>query len=472
VNVKNTAASGAWDLGYTYAGSDGLAGSGAGTKGADGGAASNSHSLTFTGGATGTHGSVNVSDPFATPNSQTASGLVTVLDHASGSLSKATLSLPNVIVGYGTAQTSTDTLTVSNAAGSRVNLKTTGGGPLNHVTLLDVSGVVPGSSSSAVGATLGTGRSAGAISEQFTYTYADDSTLPGALSSGLGTGTVTVSGNVLDHASGALSKATLSLPNVIVGYGTAQTSTDTLTVSNAGGSRVNLKTTGGGTANSVTLLNASGVLPGTSSSAVSATLGTGRSAGTISEQFTYTYADDSTLPGALSSGLGIGTVTVSGNVLAHAVSSLSDSSVVTSDTLDFSTDTTTIDVKVYNYGYGVLQALMEQYDKGLTGSSAFSLVGWTPQTGIGTSPVTLTVQFDRTGLAPGLYSGTLTLMNRDQDLPGGLDNVGTLTLTLSGEVESSAPVPEPLSMGMLFLAVGGLGWYYRRKRRMPVDACK
>jgi len=77
VAVSNTALAGAWDLGYGYTTGDGLAGSGSGTKAP--GAAADNLALTFTGGATGSHGSVTVSDPFATNDSQTRNSLVTVL---------------------------------------------------------------------------------------------------------------------------------------------------------------------------------------------------------------------------------------------------------------------------------------------------------------------------------------------------------------------------------------------------------
>jgi autotransporter-associated beta strand protein len=80
VAVSNTAAGGAWDLNYAYTTGDGLAGSGSGTKAV--GAAADNLALTFTGGATGSHGSVNVSDTFATNDSQTRNSLVTVLDHS------------------------------------------------------------------------------------------------------------------------------------------------------------------------------------------------------------------------------------------------------------------------------------------------------------------------------------------------------------------------------------------------------
>jgi len=80
VAVSNTALAGAWDLNYAYSTGDGLAGSGSGTKAP--GAAADNLALTFTGGATGSHGSVTVSDPFATNDSQTSSSLVKVLAHS------------------------------------------------------------------------------------------------------------------------------------------------------------------------------------------------------------------------------------------------------------------------------------------------------------------------------------------------------------------------------------------------------
>ena len=110
------------------------------------------------------------------------------------------------------------------------------------------------------------------------------------------------------------------MPSVIVGYSVAQTS-NSVNVSNASGYRVNLKTTNNSPLNSLSLGNVSAVAPN-GSSPISATLATGKGVGAYNQAITLIYADDSTLAGA-SSNLGTAIVTIMGNVLDHAASTLS-----------------------------------------------------------------------------------------------------------------------------------------------------
>ncbi len=146
----------------------------------------------------GQTGTFTVSDANASNSPQQGMVAVDVYDHASGSVGGTTLVMPDVIVGYSGPVASTGSITVSNALGTRVNLKTTNNGPIGNFSLSDVSGVAPGGSDT-ISATLDTGQAAGAYSQVFMLTYADDSALNGA-SSNVGTEGITISGMVLDHS--------------------------------------------------------------------------------------------------------------------------------------------------------------------------------------------------------------------------------------------------------------------------------
>ncbi|MCY2930170.1 MAG: PEP-CTERM sorting domain-containing protein [Planctomycetota bacterium] len=129
-----------------------------------------------------------------------------IYDHADASAIGTTIAFPTAIVGYSSPVSGTTTTGVSNAAGDRVNLKTTGATDSNGVFLTNATGVTQGTSKT-ISATLNTGRGVGAISEAFTRTYADDSPLSGAADN-LGGTTVTVTGSILDHSSASFQNLT------------------------------------------------------------------------------------------------------------------------------------------------------------------------------------------------------------------------------------------------------------------------
>ena len=156
------------------------------------GATTNAAGLAYTGIDVGTNvGSFTLTAPGASNSPVIGSVTNLVYDHASGSLASNVISVGNVHVGYSNALSGS--VTASNASGFRVNLA---GDSLssNGTTLSGISGVAAGGVTN-VTATVGTGLSAGAISNNFTYTFKDDSTLSGA-SANVGTTNITVTGFV------------------------------------------------------------------------------------------------------------------------------------------------------------------------------------------------------------------------------------------------------------------------------------
>jgi len=124
----------------------------------------------------------------------TQSVTVNVLGHGNGSVSGETIGLPLAHVGYAGSLTGTSSASVSNASGYLVNLMTVGATTSGNLSINNVRGVIPGGSA-AIGATLANGQPIGAINQNFTLTYADDSDLPGANNS-LGSLVITVTGSV------------------------------------------------------------------------------------------------------------------------------------------------------------------------------------------------------------------------------------------------------------------------------------
>jgi autotransporter-associated beta strand protein len=195
--VANTAQSGGADLAFSGTAGSNLTGNTSGTATA----ASTSGTISgmaFTGVTTGSNqtGTFTVSAPNAYGTTSTTSSVsVNVYDHASptaGSLAGGTLALGLVHAGT-TSAVSTNSLTGSNAAGYRVDMSGSAAAA-NGISLTTLSGVAAGSSS-AITATLAGGASLGAINENFTYTFADDSVLSGA-SANLGTASILVTGSV------------------------------------------------------------------------------------------------------------------------------------------------------------------------------------------------------------------------------------------------------------------------------------
>ena len=113
--------------------------------------------------------------------------------------------IPPVIVGY-SSPVSSNALTVSNTAANPGGaLATTASTGLGNVTLTNVNNVLAGGGTASLSATLAVGQGVGPFTQSnVTLTYADASTYSGAIAV-LGTTTLSISGNVLDHAAPALS---------------------------------------------------------------------------------------------------------------------------------------------------------------------------------------------------------------------------------------------------------------------------
>jgi len=138
-----------------------------------------------------------------------ANVIYTVYDHVSGSIvetnsTSGTIGLPPVHAGYKGSvvpSTSVSVFNYLNPSLSRgINLKTTGGTVSGDVTINNVSGVAPSTSQAIGGVTLSGSQSLGLLSNSFTQTVADDSSLPG-FSIDRGSLTITVTGLVYSGSS-------------------------------------------------------------------------------------------------------------------------------------------------------------------------------------------------------------------------------------------------------------------------------
>ena len=124
------------------------------------------------------------------------------------------------------------------------------------------------------------------------------------------------------------------------------------------------------------------------------------------------------------------TRTLTGTVLAHARPSWVSTSLMPSIkiaiTVAANSGTTQIPAPVYNFGYSALQARLDV--DGATGVSApFSTVD-AVETNIAATPGSVTFAFNANGLAPGVYSKTVTVLTSDENLAGATN--GSLTLTM------------------------------------------
>ena len=261
--------------------------------------------------------SFTASDPNSSNLSVTTTATLTVLGHAAPDLSVAGGNNQSVFVGVG-GVTASLSLTDSGTSLSPLDVNTLSSG----LTGTTGTAVIASGGSGTYTATLSTGMVGLSQSQSFSLIAGDQQALPGA--NPLGTLTQSVTGlNVYNHAAGALSGGTLTIPPVIVGYGSPVTS-NTLTISNTAASPGGaLMTTGSTSLGNVTLNNANNVAASDGTGSLSATLATGQGVGAFTQSnVALTYADASTYAGALSN-LGTTAVTITGDVLGHAAPSLS-----------------------------------------------------------------------------------------------------------------------------------------------------
>jgi len=127
-------------------------------------------------------------------------------------------------------------------------------------------------------------------------------------------------------------------------------------------------------------------------------------------------------------------IALSGRVLAHAVPSLDSLTQVTAGALDFGAhvvgqfaDST---ARVFDAGYGTLQAQLAVTGAAITGDPRFSIAGFSPVT-LGATGQSWTVHFDDSAVATdSTYAATLTFTTADEALPGATA-LGPLTVALS-----------------------------------------
>ena len=118
-----------------------------------------------------------------------------VYNHATSNLTSGTLSLGNIHAGYTSPVTSGNSLTATNGAAGDVRVDLQGSAPsVGNISLNSLSGIVSGGSG-AISAMLATGQGLGAINTNLTYTFADESSIVGALNN-VGTASITITGEI------------------------------------------------------------------------------------------------------------------------------------------------------------------------------------------------------------------------------------------------------------------------------------
>ncbi len=226
VTVSNTAPTDSSNLAFSAVSGSNTTGSITGPVSVAPGATSGSTSgLSFNGTTVGAgqSGNFTVNDTGSTNSGQAGSVSVDVYGHASGSVASNTLALGNVRVGYASPVTSSS-VSATNASGYRVNL-TGSTAAIGNISLNTLTSTAAGGSNN-ITATLATGQAVGAISENFTYTFADSSALSGA-SSNVGTVSLTVTGGVYNVASSAASQTVTLSTRPGVGVSTNLSVTNT-----------------------------------------------------------------------------------------------------------------------------------------------------------------------------------------------------------------------------------------------------
>ncbi len=295
----------------------------------------------------------------------------------------------------------------------------------------------------------------------------------GAADQALTAGTVSVSGKVYAAATAAVTPNPVNFGTVHVG----DTATRALTVGNtATGALTDTLTGGFGTVSSKFTGSGtlgSGVAAGGTSNALTVGLDTSTSGSFSGSAALALNSHDADLSDAAVSA---GPVALSGTVNNYAVAGFGYTSGNvelngggTGYTLDFGTvaqNSSPLTDVLYagNFAPGLADLLSGYFYN--AGSSAFSLTGLDPFTGLGAGQTTgpLSVSFGTT--MAGLFSDVITLFATGSNSSGYSGAVPSVTLTLRGNVLAAggAPVPEPGSLAVLGSAIAGLLALRRRLR--------
>lgn len=154
------------------------------------------------------------------------------------------------------------------------------------------------------------------------------------------------------------------------------------------------------------------------------------------------------------------TVALSGTVLDHAVPSVQAAlPAVLAGSVDFGTHNvggfTDQPAEVHNAGYGSLQARLDVYGAAITGPDAarFSIAGGFNPALVSGTPASWNVHFDDTGATAATYTATLTFQNRDESLPGAV-NQSDVVYSLQAIVSGQSGVPDAGSAPVVTRLIG------------------
>jgi hypothetical protein len=141
-------------------------------------------------------------------------------------------------------------------------------------------------------------------------------------------------------------------------------------------------------------------------------------------------------------------VSLQGTVLSHAQPSLAETSIMTSDTVDFGTHPTGSFTDqafdVFNVGYCGLQSVLEIYSFELVGSDRFDFADGFCPAEVGSDPATYTICFDDSGASDdSLYTATLSLSTRDDWTIPGCTELDDITLYLQAHMDDGTPARTP-----------------------------
>ncbi len=466
--VGNSAPTGSTNLGFSASSGSNTTGSVTGPVSVAPGATSGATSgLTFNGTTVGAGqtGAFSVTDANATNSPQGGSVTVDVYGHASGSVGSTTLALGNVRAGY-VSPVASSSVSATNAAGFRVNL-TGSAATIGNISLNNLTTTAAGANNN-ITATLAPGQTAGAINQNFTYTFADSSALSGA-SANVGTVSLTVTGGVYNVA------AANTIASVDVGktrVGGSFSGAPTLSISNTAASgafteglNATVGSTTGGAAGSGSVSNLAG---GSSSTSVSLTLpgASASTSGIKTGSVDINLASSGTNSGLSDLSLNSQTVGVTGTVYDYADAAFAKTGGTgtfggsgNSYTLDFGTGlalntTYSATIQLANHLLSSFQDnlggsynnIANGFDSGVEGTSIASLVAG--------SNNTFTITFN-TG-STGTFGDTLTFTGLSQQSGLSDAGLGAFNIALSGNA-----IPEPNVAALL----GGFGMLALLRRR-------
>ncbi|MEI6712446.1 MAG: autotransporter-associated beta strand repeat-containing protein [Verrucomicrobiota bacterium] len=369
---------------------------------------------------------------------------VNVYDHASTTFTGGTLVLGNMREGYSASVAGSNSLTVSNAAGYRVALMGSAASA-GGITLSSLSGIAAANSGS-ITATLSTGSLAGSLSRSFTYTFADDSSLNGALTN-VGTATIYVTGGVYRSAIGSLERsgsalangATLTLAAVRVGDVFTPLSLDVRNTATSGDSfseKLNASISSGNGTGSVSLLAAGSLQSGTLG--VSVPLGLTGSVGVKTGSVVVDFQTDGTgTSGLTASSIASGTVNLTGTVYRKAVGALASGTLSLGAIREggtFTTSALTVQNTASSDGFSDdLVAAISTVSSGIVASGTSSAIS----TGSSNSS-SLQVNYSGSSASAGAISGTVGVSYTSRGQTGtGLSDVAPVTASDTVAVSGS-----------------------------------